>query len=274
MKMKNVTKMLVRKHIPIRTRKANKTHGGKLVIVAGSKGMYGAGILAALAGTRSGAGYTYLMLEWTHQQLLKHPDLLFLKPKIDLLKHIEASAYVIGPGMGTAAKGKANLNYFIKRKFSNVVLDADGLTLLSKLNNPKLPRSWILTPHEGELARLLGVSATKIRESPVRYIAIAQKKYGCVVLLKGSTTFVTDGRVVWKSKTGTPALAKAGTGDVLAGIIGGLMSQGVIPNMAAALGAYLHGKASQRFLKKGNDILSLRPLDLIDELPKVLRHAR
>jgi hydroxyethylthiazole kinase-like uncharacterized protein yjeF len=274
MKPKVITAAFVRKNLPKRTQTSNKTHGGKLVIVAGSNGMYGAGLLAALAATRAGAGYTYLMLEWTNKQLLQHPDILFLKSKINLLKSINATAYVVGPGMGTSAKAKAKLYYVIKRKLSNVVLDADGLTLLSKIKNPVIPHNWVLTPHEGELARLLNISADEVRKNPIRCIALVQKKYGCTILLKGAVTYITDGKKLWTSSSGTPALAKAGTGDVLAGIIGGLLSQGLEAATAAALGAYLQGLASKRYITNGNDVLSLRPLDLIDELPKTLKHAR
>lgn len=274
MKPKVITAAFVRKNLPKRSKKSNKTHGGKLVIVAGSNGMYGAGLLAALAATRTGAGYTYLMLKWTNKQLLRHPDILFLEPNINLLENINASAYIVGPGMGTSAKAKAKLNYFIKRKLENVVLDADGLTLLSKIKNPLIPHSWILTPHEGELARLLNISAANVRKNPIHCIALAQKKYSCAILLKGAVTYITDGKKLWTSSSGTPALAKAGTGDVLAGIIGGLLSQGLGSATAAALGSYLHGLASKQFLTNGNDVLSLRPLDLIDELPKTLKRAR
>ncbi|OYZ10977.1 MAG: NAD(P)H-hydrate dehydratase [Bdellovibrio sp. 28-41-41] len=274
MKPKAITAAFVRKNLPKRTKTSNKIHGGKLVIVAGSNGMYGAGLLAALAATRIGAGYTYLMLEWTSKQLLQHPDILFLKPKINLFKNINATAYIVGPGMGISTKAKAKLYYFIKRKLSNVVLDADGLTLLSKIKNPVIPHNWVLTPHEGELARLLNISADEVRKNPIHCIALAQKKYGCTILLKGADTYITDGKKLWISSSGTPALAKAGTGDVLAGIIGGLLSQGLEAATAAALGAYLHGLTSKRYLTNGNDVLSLRPLDLIDELPKTLKLAR
>tara|TARA_B110001454_G_scaffold16145_1_gene14541 strand:- start:35333 stop:36163 length:831 start_codon:yes stop_codon:yes gene_type:complete len=274
MKTSLVTKALVKKYLPTRTKKSNKTHAGKLVIVAGSAGMYGAGILSALAATRSGAGYTYLMMDWTNPQLLKHPDILFLRPKIELLKKIKATAYVLGPGLGISIKAKSNLNYFIKNKLENVILDADGLTLLSKIKEPKIPSSWILTPHEGELARLLNISSDEIRRSPSRYADLAQKKYGCTILLKGTITYIADGEIIWKSKSGTPALAKAGTGDVLAGIIGGLLAQGLKPSLAAALGAYLHGLASKRFLRNGNDVISMRPLDLIESLPTIIKLSR
>lgn len=274
MTIHTVTLTFTKRNLPSRNRNSNKTHGGKLLVIGGSQGMYGAGILSALAATRSGAGYTYLMLDWNSRQLLKHPDILFLKPKISAFKSINAKAYILGPGIGKSTRAKSILNFFIKNKIPNVVLDADGLSLLAKMKNQKIPSSWILTPHEGELSRLLNTSALKIRENPVRSITQAQKKFGCTILLKGSTTYIADGKKILKSKSGTPALAKAGTGDVLAGIIGGLVAQGVQPIIAAALGAYIHGTASQRYLKSGNDVLSLRPLDLIDQLPKTFRFIR
>lgn len=274
MKKNLITKAIVRKNLPTRSRAMNKTHGGKLLIVAGSKGMYGAGILSALAGTRSGAGYTYLMMDWKSRTLLKYPDILFLKPEEKVLKSMPVTAYVFGPGIGQSPKFKKILKLFIKTKTCPVVLDADALTLLAKLKNVKLPESWILTPHEGELSRLLGVSSKKIRKDPLTYLLDAQKKYGCIVLLKGASTYISDGKRIFTSKSGTPALAKAGTGDVLSGIIGALLAQHVTPLMAATLGAHIHGLASQKFLKKGNDVLSLRPTDLIDQLPKILKLIR
>lgn len=267
-------KTLAKKHLPTRTSEMNKIHGGKLLVIAGSRGMYGAGILSALTATRSGAGYTYLMMDWNHKDLLKHPDILFLKPDTKIVKTFKASAYIVGPGLGQAKKAQRILNIFIKDQKSPVLLDADGLNILAKKKNVRLPSNWVLTPHEGELARLLHVSAANIRKYPSRYLLEAHKKYGCVILLKGATTYVTDGKKLFICKTGTPALAKAGTGDVLSGIIGGLLAQNLEPVFAAALGAYVHGLASDLFLRAGNDILSLRPLDLIDYLPKSLKMIR
>lgn len=274
LKLQLVTHNLAKKYLPKRSQRMNKTHGGKLLIVAGSKGMYGAGILSALAGTRSGAGYTYLMMDWLRKDILKHPDILFLKPELKILNTLKVTAYVLGPGIGQSPRSARLLKFLIIKKVPLAVLDADGLNLLAKVGNVKLPSGWILTPHEGELSRLLGVPSEKIRKNPTHFIAETQKKYGCVVLLKGASTYICDGSKIFISKSGTPALAKAGTGDVLSGIIGALLAQGVSSTFAAALGAYVHGVISQKFLQDGNDVLSLRPTDLIDYLPKILKAIR
>lgn len=274
MKERHFTHAYLKKYLPTRTKKTNKTHGGKLVIVGGSRGMYGAALLSALAATRCGSGYTYLSIDWTAKHLTIHPDLLFLEAGLGQILKINASAYVVGPGMGRTTSAKKKLDFFIRKKIENVVLDADGLNLLAKKRTPRLPKNWILTPHEGELARLLKTTPKKIRKNPVAYLNQAQKKYQCTILLKGHTTYISDGNTVFSSHTGTPALAKAGTGDVLAGIIGALLAQGLPPVLAAACGAYVHGITSQKFLESGNDVLSLRPLDLIELLPKVLKSFR
>lgn len=274
MKTVPVTKSFVKKYLPVRSRRMNKTHGGKLLVIAGSKGMYGAGILSALAGTRTGAGYTYLMMDWSSKDLLTHPDILFVKQDAKKLNSLNVAAHVFGPGIGQSPKSLSLLKLLIKNKASSVVLDADGLNLLAKMKNVRLPQNWVLTPHEGELSRLLDIPSEKIRKNPKVFLTQAQKKYGCVILLKGPITYITDGNNIFTSKAGTPALAKAGTGDVLSGIIGALLAQQVLAPTAAAIGAYIHGLASRRFLKAGNDSLSLRPTDLIDYLPKILKTVR
>lgn len=274
MKLIIVSKKYVKKRLPIRTLFSNKTDGGKLLVVGGSVGMWGAGILAALAAARSGAGYTYLMAKWNNKQLLKHPDLLFLNFDLKSISNKNFNAYVFGPGIGINRDSRKLLNFFIKNKVNNLVLDADALTILAKNKNMKLPSTWILTPHEGELARLLNTTAKRVRRDPIKYLQAAQKKWGCHILLKGSRSYITDGKKTLVCTEGTPALAKAGTGDVLAGIIGALLAQGIGPLEAASVGAFVHGYSSQIWLKDKNDLISLRPMDIVEILPKAFRKLR
>ncbi|MBL7546133.1 MAG: NAD(P)H-hydrate dehydratase [Bdellovibrionaceae bacterium] len=269
-----ITRVFIKTKIPSREKHSNKTRGGKVLIVGGSEGLLGAGILSALSATRVGAGYTYVMMNWRYNQLLRHPDLLFLAPNSKKLNPTSFDALVFGPGLGQSPTAKKWLTYLIKQKIPLVVLDADGLTLLSGRPPVRLPAHWILTPHTGELARLLAVRSTAIQKDPVKYLLMAQKKWGCHVLLKGPTTYITDGKKIFSSAVGTPALAKAGTGDVLAGIIGGLLAQKLSPLDAAIVGNYIHGLASKQWLDQGNDHLSLRPIDLIEQLPKTLKNLR
>jgi hydroxyethylthiazole kinase-like uncharacterized protein yjeF len=273
MKPKRVSRNFVQKRLPIRTKHSNKTNGGKLLAIAGSKGMYGAGILVALAATRSGSGYTYLMMDWNNQQLLSHPDFLFSAPKTSLLKKISPSAIVFGPGIGKNYKSKRWLKFLRKNYVGPVLIDADGLNILASERQMKLPHNWILTPHEGELSRLLKCSSNEIKKNPIQSILKAQKLFGSHVILKGANTYIANGTSLFHVQSGTPALAKAGTGDVLAGIIGALLSQGLSSLESAIVGTYVHGYASQVWIQK-NDMISLRPLDLIELLPKTLRSIR
>lgn len=273
-KEKVIHNSYVKKNLPTRTKLHNKTHGGKLLIVGGSEGMYGAAILSSLAATRSGSGYTYVLMDWKNSHLLKHPDLLFLNPKTDFLKKVKPTAMVLGPGLGRSIRAEQWLSILAKETQTPAVLDADGLYWLAHSPERSVPSSWILTPHEGELARLLNVTSHYVQMHPMECVLRAQKKWKCCVLLKGANTLITDGETLLHCKTGTPALAKAGTGDVLSGLIGAMLAQGKNPLTAAALGTYIHGLASSQWMKKGNDVLSLRPLDLIEQLPLTLKSLR
>lgn len=262
------------KLLPVRGKTSNKTSGGVVLIVAGGAKFKGAGLLSALAATRTGAGYTHLMTDLVHYPWLKFPDFILHDFSVTALKEHRESVVAMGPGMGISKSKERLLRFLINQKIPKVVLDADALTMLSKMKIKKLPSTWILTPHEGELARLLGVSAKKIKKNRREYLDIAHQKFGCVVLLKGFETLIAADGIVRSFTHGTTALAKAGTGDVLLGIIAALYTQGLEAIEAASLGCLLHGEASKDWLKKGNDHLGLRPLDLIEILPKTIKRLR
>lgn len=277
MKPLNVSQSYVKKHLPKRNKTSNKTDGGKVLIIGGGKGLYGAGILSALAATRTGAGYTHLMTDLSQFPWLKFPDFIVHPLKISELKKINLTEFTIaiGPGMGTDKKNLAWLKFLIKSRAENVLVDADALTLLAKMPNQKLPPSWILTPHEGELARLLGVTSSIVKGDRLHALKMAQDKYGCHILLKGAKTIVIDEKQkMYLVSEGTPALAKAGTGDVLLGIIAALRAQKLSAVEATTVGAFLHGKCAKMWQALKSDHLSLRPLDIIEMLPKVLWHLR
>lgn len=271
---KKFTRSEAQKLLPKRLNRDNKTKGGKTLIAAGSSGMEGAAILAATAAARVGAGYVYL---WTDSKKLlafKHPDFLrlvsFNKISIKIF-----SAIAIGPGFRNQDALKRSIIMLQKAGFKNIVLDAEALNYLSARRGPHiLPASWILTPHEGELATLLGVSSVTIRKNRTKSVLLAQKKFGCIILLKGHGTLVADAKRLKIISVGNAALSKAGTGDVLTGMITGLISQGTEAFEAACLGAYIHGLMSDQWLKKGNDVLSLMASDLIKTLPQTLSKLR
>ncbi|MBC7537395.1 MAG: NAD(P)H-hydrate dehydratase [Bacteriovorax sp.] len=262
--------------LPNRTKTSNKTSAGKVLIIGGGKGLYGAGILSALAATRTGAGYTHLMTDLTKFPWIKFPDFILHPIKISELKNKEEFAIGIGPGLGIEDKNKKLINYLIKNNFKKVVVDADALTLIANSNFPSLPPTWILTPHEGELARLLKTTSSLIKKDRLKAIKEAQAKFNCTVLLKGAATLIAtpNSPKILSIQTGTPALSKAGTGDVLLGMIVALRAQGLDTREACLVATYIHGKAAREWGEEGNDHLSLRPTDLIERLPKTIKLIR
>jgi hydroxyethylthiazole kinase-like uncharacterized protein yjeF len=131
-----------------------------------------------------------------------------------------------------------------------VVLDADGLNLLADLQPLALPRALVMTPHEKELARLLKVSPETVHADRAGYAERAARKYSAVVVLKGMGTVITDGERGFVNPTGNSALAKAGSGDALTGMIAGFLAQGLSPLDAACVAVYLHGLAGELAAKE------------------------
>lgn len=273
MRKKNLaTKKYIKRFIPKRKRTTNKVSAGIAILIGGGVGLYGAGIMSAMSASRSGAGYIHLLTDLSRFPWLSYPDFIVHPMTLSSLKKLPEGAIGFGPGIGVNLRGHKFLAWLIKNK-KQVVLDADGLTLLSE-KPQKLPADWILTPHEGELARLMKTTSAVIRKNREEWVVKAQQKYGCVVLLKGAETLVIDDKKFMVVKSGTVALAKAGTGDVLTGLITALAAQGVPSFEAAVTGSYLHGLASERWIKKKKDYLSLRPIDLIELLPETLYSLR
>lgn len=273
--MKKLTPKKVHKLLPVKKTSNNKTDGGHALIIGGNKKYIGASILAALAATRMGAGYTHLMNDTKKFPWLQFPDFILHPLKVAELKEMTNFSIGIGPGLEDSITNKKLLNYLIKNKFEKVIVDAGALSILAKMNNKKLPSTWILTPHHGELARLLNVKAALIKNDPVKYALMAQKKYHCAILLKGhKTLLISTNKEIFFSTEGQSALAKAGSGDVLTGILTALRAQGLNSLESMQLGCFIHGHTSKIYLKEGGDQLSLRPLDIIKLIPKSLKNLR
>ena len=272
MKLKVYSKVQARRDIPERKYSDNKTRGGKCLVIAGSNGMWGAAVLCAKAALRSGTGYVYLFDKTITFPICKNPDFLLID-KLDQLANYQSIA--IGPGLHNQKFIEKCILKLVQKKYSAVVLDAEALNTIAKMKNlPKLPANWILTPHEGELSRLLDVSSKKIKVNRKKYALAAQKKFGCVVLLKGFRTVVTNSKEIWEISAGNSSLSKAGTGDVLTGIIAGFLSQNMEPLRAACLAAYVHGTIADKWIADGNDHLSLMASDLLTMLPQILVSVR
>ncbi len=234
--------------LPRRHRNAHKGSFGHLLVIGGEIGFSGAARLAAEAGLRSGAGLVSVATRAVHAGLLNagrfelmcHPAeaVSELKPLLN-----KANVIVLGPGLGQQAWGQELFAAAILQP-QPLVIDADGLNLLANYPNYHYHSNRILTPHPGEAARLLKCSTAEINADRFAAVKEIQGIYGGIVVLKGAGTLIFDGKDIFVSTTGNPGMASGGMGDVLAGIIGGLLAQGFSPAQATKTGVYLHGAAA------------------------------
>jgi NAD(P)H-hydrate epimerase len=174
----------------------------------------------------------------------------------------KASVVVIGPGLGQDAWAQ-NLFACVKASNKPCVVDADALNLLAQ--QPQKSANWILTPHPGEAARLLNCATADIALDRFAALTALQQGFGGVCILKGAGSLIGNGQTVYINHTGNPGMASGGMGDVLAGIIGALLAQGLSPLAAAGLGVYIHGEAAERVAAKQGPIGMLAS-DLFPEL--------
>ncbi|HEY4927834.1 MAG TPA: NAD(P)H-hydrate dehydratase [Acidimicrobiales bacterium] len=219
-----------------------------VLVVAGSPGMTGAAALSALAAYRAGAGMVRLGVPGGDPSALAASEAVGVAlpatgwAEVALEGAQRCHAVVVGPGLGRSEATDDGVRRLVASSPVPVVVDADGLNALGRIDSPLDARSAVvLTPHDGEYVRLMDEAPGPDRIAAARRLAAAS---GAVALLKGPTTAVADpsGRVLL-ARAGTPSLATAGTGDVLSGVIGALVARGVPPLEAAAIGAHVHGRA-------------------------------
>ena len=183
------------------------------------------------------------------------------------------SSILVGPGLGAGPKTFQWIQKLSKQP-PPVVIDADALTVAAQKKFSPFPTNWIATPHAGELSRLLQITASEIEADRLSAARKAQQKWGGIFLLKGFHTVVAFPQVTVIIPFGNAALGKGGSGDVLAGMIAGFLSQGVPLQKAPLLAAALHGWMADQWLRDGKDILSLTPQDLLQMLPQTLKKWR
>lgn len=256
---------------------------GRVLVVGGNDGMIGAPTLAATTALKMGSGLVQVAVPRAILQacLTVTPELIGLglgkaAAKDDLLRAgEEADAIVLGPGIGKTPEAVARVERLIRLHDKPMVIDADGLNILASMKKwPGYFRAKsVLTPHPGEMKRLAKLIDRK--EVPtdddgrIDIATAASNAFGQVVVLKGHRTVVTDGEHVYLNRTGDSSLSKAGAGDVLSGVIGSLMGQGMDRFDAACAGVYLHGKAGELAGKKlGRRCVLAR--DVIDALPEAI----
>lgn len=268
------TEKSAKRLLPARELSSNKSSFGHVAVFAGRPGFWGAGVLCTQAAFRIGSGYVTWVSETSPiEELKSHPEVMTAAIKEFDVRSPKFTAFVVGPGLGVGAP-TSQLIHRLAEAARPVVLDADALTVVAREKIFGLPSHWLATPHSGELSRLLGISAEEIEKNRFDAVREAARKLGCLVLLKGYRTVIASDRKCVVIHSGNPALAKAGTGDVLAGFIGGLLAQGLSVWKAAALGAYVHGRLADEWVRHGKDVSSLVASDLSAGLPELLNGLR
>ena len=263
---------LARRYLPSRKDKTSKADFGRLVVIAGSEGMWGAGVLAAQSAYRMGAGYVYWAseglplshLEQTPEVLTKdiYDDEIWDRKKID--------AYAVGPGLADNQKTLLLIRKLIDMKAEKVVIDAGAFTTCVHEKLFPLPKSWVVTPHAGELSRLIKKDHNFIETDRFAAASLGAKLTGCHLLLKGYRSVLAYENRCMVISSGNSALAKAGSGDVLTGMIGSLLAQGLDTVQATATAAFIHGRLADEWVRMGFDKRSLNPNDIKDHLPLIM----
>lgn len=235
---------------PPRDAASHKGQFGRLLLVGGDHGMGGAIILAAEAALRCGVGLVRVATRAAHipALLARRPEAMtaVVDHRNDLDGHLAwADAVVAGPGLGRGPWGEQLLQAALESE-RPLLLDADALNIVARPGSPSLPARCVLTPHPGEAARLLDTSVAAVQADRFAAARDLADRHGAAVVLKGQGSLVAaDGRLALCS-AGNPGMASAGMGDVLSGVIGALLAQGLAPGDASRLGTLLHSTAADR----------------------------
>jgi ADP-dependent NAD(P)H-hydrate dehydratase / NAD(P)H-hydrate epimerase len=276
--------------VPERSYDSYKGSAGRVLIIAGSVGMTGAGYLTSLASMRAGAGVAVLgcpeslndimeakltevmtlpLPEVSKKRCLSLRSLGMLREKA---KNFDVVA--IGPGLGNYHETSELIRRFVASYKGKIVLDADGINAfegkIGLINDS--PAEMILTPHYGELSKLTGFKIENIKADPITFCKKASEISGKIVLLKGAPTFISSpDNELWINNSGNEGMATAGMGDVLTGTIAGLSSQKLKMLDAAVLGAYIHGKAGD-IISARNGVHGLMSGDVLNSIPEAIRY--
>jgi len=268
--------------LPDRKTDAHKGDFGKILLLCGSRGYTGAAALAAMGALRSGAGLVYLGVPesiYAIEAVKLNEAIVFPLPdkdgrlSVDALPQIlkmlpDMDAVLFGPGWG-----KSEGNFLIAKEILEtftgpVVVDADGINVLSGHMDIVRERkaTTVFTPHPGEFARMGGHNDLD-RQAAAEQFA---REQGCILLLKGKGTVITDGQETYINPTGNPGMAVGGSGDVLSGMIVSLLGQGIDPLKAAACGAWLHGAAGDICADEIGQY-GMLPTDMVEALPRLMK---
>ena len=280
--MKELNHNEVLEILPDRNPNAHKGDFGKILLLCGSRGYTGAAALAAMGALRCGAGLVYLGVPESIYAIeatkLTEP-IVFPLPEKDGMLSAQAigritkllpnmDAVLIGPGLGKSEGTFAVVKFLLEMFSGTLIVDADGINVLAGHIDLLRGRTspTILTPHEGEFARICG-QAWDDRVEIANKFALDNR---VILLLKGHRTVITDGVDCYVNNTGNPGMAVGGSGDVLAGMIAALVGQGVTSLQAAACGAWLHGAAGD-ICEKEIGQYGMLPSDMLQVLPRLLK---
>jgi NAD(P)H-hydrate epimerase len=257
------------KLLPRRPRSAHKGDHGHVLVVGGDLGMAGAARMAAEAAARCGSGLISIATRAVHapQQAAVRPELMFrgvetpsgLEPLLE-----RATVIALGPGLGRSGWGKDMLRAVLATTDIPLVVDADALNLLAA--EPRFRGDWVLTPHPGEAARLLKMTTAQVQADRFTAAAEVALRYGGICVLKGAGTLIANREQgLALCDCGNPGMASGGMGDVLTGLIAGLLAQGLTLWQAARAGVYLHGRAGDLAAQAGGE-RGMLALDLMSPL--------
>ena len=282
MEIRRLDEKSVQSLLPERDPWGHKGTFGKILLLCGSRGFTGAAYLAAMVALRSGAGLVFLGVPesiYAIEAVKLNEPVVFPLPEEDgklsgqALAEIsqrlpQMDAVLIGCGLGQSAGTFAVVKAVLETASCPVVVDADGINLLSGHRDilRRRQHATILTPHDVEFARMGGPVGKDRMESAAQLAT----DWNSFVLLKGHETCITDGQVGYINSTGNPGMAVGGSGDVLAGIITALLGQGIAPLEAAACGAWLHGAAGDLCAKELGQY-GMLPTDMLLRLPRLLK---
>ena len=281
---KETTLKQVAKFLPERRDDAHKGTFGKILNVAGSKNFSGAALLSSLSALKIGGGYVSLACieDIINRIAAISPEITFLPLQSteegtisskNQIKNLEDYDVIsLGCGLTTNKETMDFTKEFLKKinKRQKLIIDADGINILANFKDGTHLKNTIITPHPKELARLLNVSVAEIVDNREKYARITSQTFECITILKGYNTIVTNGEKIYQNPTGSSALAKAGSGDVLTGIIAGLLAQKVNLLDAALLGTYIHGLSGD-IASKELTKYSVLATDVIKYIPMAIK---
>ncbi|HHD2752596.1 TPA: NAD(P)H-hydrate dehydratase [Clostridium perfringens] len=260
---------------PYRDEFGHKGTYGKCLIFAGHKGFIGAAYMTGSAAIKTGAGLVTVL---THEDVQSELSIKLnegmtgkynsLEEYNDLL--IGCDVVAIGPGMGNNDTTFNKLKEVLEIYNGNLVIDADGINVLGREKSllKKYKGNIVITPHPGEMARLLGIEIKDVEKNRIEIAKSYAKENGIIVLLKGYNTVITDGEKVFINPTGNSAMASGGMGDTLTGIITSLISQGLDVFDAAVLGAYIHGYIGEELSKES---FTVSAMEIIKNIPNKMK---